>query len=75
MLVTLAPVPVNITLQTKRIQNKAKQIIHAYNLLKGPTDALGFKNVTLICSNHRHVLATCDHLRGGENKHTNTIIM
>ena len=47
----------------------------AKNLLRIPTNGLGFMNVIFLCGNHQHALGTHGHLQGGENKKTNTIIM
>jgi len=44
--------------------------------VKGPTNALGFMNVTLLHSKQQYVSAnSCRHLQGGENNNTNKIIV
>jgi len=52
-----------------------KKLALAKHLLRRPTNGLGFMNVIFLHSDHQHVSATCDHLQGGENKNTDTIIM
>jgi hypothetical protein len=51
-----------------------KKLIPAKNLLRRPTNGLGFMNVIFLHSDHEHVSATFGHLQGGENKNRSTII-
>ena len=53
-----------------------RAVIRCIKFLKRSTNALEYKNVILLHSNHQHVSAhSYGHLQGGERKSTITIIM